>query len=105
MTPGNGGMGIMLTGFSCPTTYRTSRLHCRVRYHKFSRKSRRWKELADGAVILGSFGCLSMRCTIPSPDHVGPETPLRLNVAVALAFPDGSMTASGLRRRQRGVGA
>ena len=29
---------------------------------------------------------------------VGPETPLRLNVAAALAYPDGSMTASGLRR-------
>src|SRR5262249_4443525 len=27
-----------------------------------------------------------------------PDTPLRLDVAAALAFPDGSMTASGLRR-------
>ena len=35
---------------------------------------------------------------IPSRDQVGPETPLRLSVAAALAFPDGSMTASGLRR-------
>jgi hypothetical protein len=26
------------------------------------------------------------------------DTPLRLGVAAALAFPDGSMTASGLRR-------
>jgi hypothetical protein len=40
----------------------------------------------------------SMRCTIPSRDQVDPDTPLRLNVAAALAFPDGSMTASGLRR-------
>ena len=39
-----------------------------------------------------------MRCTIPSTDQVGPESPLRLSVAAALAFPDGSMTASGLRR-------
>jgi hypothetical protein len=29
---------------------------------------------------------------------VKPDTPLRLHVAAALAFPDGSMTASGLRR-------
>jgi hypothetical protein len=27
--------------------------------------------------------------------RIGPATPLRLNVAAALAFPDGSMTASG----------
>ena len=39
-----------------------------------------------------------MRCTIPSRDQVDPETPLRLNVAAVLAFPDGTMTASGLRR-------
>src|SRR6185437_4825357 len=30
--------------------------------------------------------------------HVGPNTPLRLGVAASLAFPDGSMSASGLRR-------
>ena len=30
--------------------------------------------------------------------EIGPNTPLRLNVAAALAFPDGSMTASGLRK-------
>jgi len=30
--------------------------------------------------------------------HVAEDTPLRLNVAAALAYPDGSMTASGLRR-------
>src|SRR6266436_6622882 len=35
---------------------------------------------------------------IPSPDKITPDTPLRLGVAAALAFPDGSMTASGLRR-------
>jgi hypothetical protein len=39
-----------------------------------------------------------MRCTAPSRDQVDPETPLRLGVAAALAFPDGTMTASGLRR-------
>jgi hypothetical protein len=33
--------------------------------------------------------------------HIGPETPLRLDVAAALAYPDGSMTASGLRREAR----
>ena len=31
-------------------------------------------------------------------DNVGPDTPLRLSVAAALAFPDGSLKASGLRR-------
>ena len=35
---------------------------------------------------------------IASPETIGPETPLRLDVAARLAFPDGSMTASGLRR-------
>jgi hypothetical protein len=40
---------------------------------------------------------------IPAPETIGPQTPLRLEVAAQLAFPDGSMTASGLRReRQRG---
>src|ERR1700688_3153565 len=39
-----------------------------------------------------------MRRLLPSRDSVGLETPLRLSVAAALAFPDGSMTASGLRR-------
>src|SRR4051794_12885363 len=29
---------------------------------------------------------------------ISPDTPLRLNVAAALAFPDGSMSNSGLRR-------
>jgi hypothetical protein len=32
------------------------------------------------------------------PDKVDASTPLRLKVAAILAFPDGSMTASGLRR-------
>jgi hypothetical protein len=31
-------------------------------------------------------------------DEINNHTPLRLSVAAALAFPDGSMTASGLRR-------
>jgi transcriptional regulator with XRE-family HTH domain len=30
-------------------------------------------------------------------DRITPDTPLRLNVAAALAYPDGSMTAHGLR--------
>jgi hypothetical protein len=36
--------------------------------------------------------------TIPEFQQVGSETPLRLGVAAALAYPDGSMSASGLRR-------
>ena len=33
--------------------------------------------------------------------EVGHETPLRLDVAAAIAYPDGSMTASGLRREAK----
>src|SRR5262249_28612160 len=43
-------------------------------------------------------GRAMMRRRIPNLDQVKPDTPLRLDVAAALAFPDGSMTASGLRR-------
>jgi hypothetical protein len=40
---------------------------------------------------------------LPPRNQIGPDTPLRLAVAAALAYPDGSMTASGLRReRDRG---
>src|SRR5271156_3250271 len=35
---------------------------------------------------------------MPARSEVGDDTPLRLAVAAALAYPDGSMTASGLRR-------
>jgi hypothetical protein len=34
----------------------------------------------------------------PAREDIGDDQPLRLAVAAALAFPDGSMTASGLRR-------
>ncbi len=40
----------------------------------------------------------SKKMRVPLPDKVKPDTPLRLSVAAALGFPDGSMTASGLRR-------
>lgn len=36
--------------------------------------------------------------SLPPLDVIGEDTPLRLNVAAALAYPDGSMTTSGLRR-------
>lgn len=46
---------------------------------------------------------MKRRLTIPPRDQIGPDTPLRLDVAAALAYPDGSMTASGLRgERDRG---
>jgi len=32
---------------------------------------------------------------------IGPDIPLRLHVAAGIAYPDGSMTASGLRREIR----
>ena len=34
----------------------------------------------------------------PKPEEIGPDTPLRLDVAARVAFPGGGMTASGLRR-------
>ena len=34
-------------------------------------------------------------------DDIRPNTPLRLDAAAALAYPDGSMTASGLRREAK----
>jgi hypothetical protein len=36
--------------------------------------------------------------TAPLPDHIGPDTPLRLARAAEIAFPGGGMTAAGLRR-------
>jgi hypothetical protein len=33
-------------------------------------------------------------------DEIHPDAPIRLDVAARLAFPDGSMTASGLRRER-----
>ena len=56
------------------------------------------KQSTGAASVVESVDGQGMRCTIPSRDQVEPETPLRLSMAAALAFPDGSMTASGLRR-------
>ena len=39
-----------------------------------------------------------MTSKYPPREDIGHDQPLRLAVAAALAFPDGSMTASGLRR-------
>jgi hypothetical protein len=36
--------------------------------------------------------------SLPPLDQIAEDAPLRLNIAAALAYPDGSMTASGLRR-------
>jgi hypothetical protein len=38
---------------------------------------------------------------LPARTDVHPDTPLRLDVAASLAYPDGSMTASGLRREAK----
>jgi len=38
------------------------------------------------------------RAEMPLPDQIASDAALRLDVAAALAYPDGSMTASGLRR-------
>jgi hypothetical protein len=42
--------------------------------------------------------CCCAVASIPPPEKVTPDTPLRLEIAAMLAFPDGSMTAAGLRR-------
>jgi hypothetical protein len=36
--------------------------------------------------------------SVPPPEKIKPDVPLRLEIAAAIAFPDGSMTAAGLRR-------
>src|ERR1700730_17889774 len=36
--------------------------------------------------------------SIPDLEQVTPDAPLRLEIAAKIAFPDGSMTAAGLRR-------
>jgi hypothetical protein len=38
------------------------------------------------------------KTTIPTRDQIAPDTPLRLGVAAAVAYPDGSMTPARLRR-------
>jgi hypothetical protein len=38
---------------------------------------------------------------IPPRDQIGDNTPLRLDVAAIVAYPDGSMTGRGLRREYR----
>ena len=44
------------------------------------------------------MGVKVRRNPIPDQRCIAPDTPLRLDVAASLAYPDGSMTASGLRR-------
>ena len=39
--------------------------------------------------------------TLPPRDQIADSAPLRLDTAAALAYPDGSMTASGLRREAK----
>jgi hypothetical protein len=39
-----------------------------------------------------------MRNIVPPRETITPDTPLRLSVAAAMAYPDGTMTAAGLRR-------
>ena len=39
-----------------------------------------------------------MKARLPDPEKITPSTPLRLAIAVGIAFPDGSLTAAGLRK-------
>jgi hypothetical protein len=43
------------------------------------------------------------RMKLSSRDQITPETPLRLALAAALAFPDGSMTARRVAARKSGA--
>ena len=53
---------------------------------------------------IGTAGVVLMRKqALIDRSAIGPDTPLRLHVAAGIAYPDGSMTTSGLRREiQRG---
>src|ERR1700730_476228 len=42
--------------------------------------------------------CCCALASMPPPEKITPDAPLRLEIAATLAFPDGSMTAAGLRR-------
>jgi hypothetical protein len=44
---------------------------------------------------------ISARADLVRIDGIGPETPLRLDIAATVAYPDGSMTASGLRNEYK----
>jgi hypothetical protein len=65
-----------------------------VNRHRVSRRIEGGKVRPELGGVRNGF----MRQCLPARDQVSPDTPLRLSVAAALAFPDGSMTASGLRR-------
>ena len=47
---------------------------------------------------VSSWKASVMEKSLEKERAVGPNSPIRLNVAAKLAYPDGSMTASGLRR-------
>jgi hypothetical protein len=47
---------------------------------------------------MGLFLMAKRRISPPMADTIDPSAPLRLDFAAKIAFPDGSMTASGLRR-------
>jgi hypothetical protein len=55
-----------------------------------------------GSHILRDSGAeVSNHRQMPARSEITDETPLRLAVAAALAYPDGSMTASGLRKEAK----
>jgi len=60
----------------------------------------RWPAVdsALAKIFWTTTGATDTNGRIPTPGAVTPTTPLRLEVAAQLAFPDGSITASALRR-------
>ena len=54
--------------------------------------------LNSGKEFVGSLLYLSMKCNVKSLQDVPLDAPLQLGIAARLAYPDGSMTASGLRK-------
>jgi hypothetical protein len=56
-----------------------------------------WTCTFEKAMVLTELPVM-VRPRLPPRHEVAPDTPLRLLIAATVAFPDGSMTASGLRR-------
>lgn len=57
-----------------------------------------YPNLADAIGRQPNEQLIMTRTTLPPHDEIKPDTPLPLGMAAALVFPDGSMTAFGLRR-------
>jgi hypothetical protein len=55
----------------------------------------------ERATTMSQPGRVPAHSDLPRIGAISADTPLRLDVAAALAYPDGSMTAGGLRREHK----